>query len=96
MHGAVRPHGQAGAERLFDSVGAEGHDDDLSLAALLLDLQRLLDGELVVGRHDPRDAGGVDGAAVAGDLHLRRRVRHLLDHDENLHWPDPFVELAWM
>ena len=61
VDGAVAAHGQARAQRLLDAVGAERHGDHLALAALLLDPQRLLHGELVVGRDDPRDAGGVDG-----------------------------------
>ena len=82
---AVAAHGQAGAQRFFGAVGTETHGDDFTLPALLLDAQRFLDGELVVGRDDPGDAGGVDGLAARADLDLRRRVRHLLDGHENLH-----------
>ena len=85
VDGAIAAHGQRRAQRLLGAIGAERHGHHLALAALFLDAQRLLDGELVVGRDDPGDAAGVDLLAVAADLHLRGGVGHLLDHDQDLH-----------
>jgi hypothetical protein len=85
VDGAIRAHGQAGAQRLLRPVGAERHRDHFALPALFLDAQPFLQRELVVGRHDPGDAGGVDGLRIRADLDLGGGVGHLLDHHENLH-----------
>src|SRR5262245_14024920 len=85
MNGPIGAHGERRAQRLLHAIGTEGDGDHLALAALLLDSQRFLDGKLVIGRHDPGDARGLDDLAAAGDLHLRRRVGNLLDADDDLH-----------
>src|SRR5262245_17573785 len=85
MNRAIAAHREARAERLLHTVRTERDRDDLTLAPLFLDPERLLDRELVVGRDDPRDAGGVDRLSVRRDLHLGGRVRHLLDGDNDLH-----------
>src|SRR5262245_1772460 len=83
---SVAAHGQRRAQRLLHPIRTERDGDHLALAALFLDAQRLLDRELVVGRHDPGDARDVDGLGIAtADLHLRRGVRNLLDGDDDLH-----------
>src|SRR5262249_7655050 len=87
VNGAIGAHGQARPEGLLGPLRPEGDRHHLALPALLLDPQGLLDGELVVGGDDPRDAGGVDAPAVAADLHLGRGVGHLLDRADD--FPDP-------
>ena len=85
MNRTVGAHREAGAQRLLDAIGTERDRDHLALAAFLLDPQSLLQGELVVGRDDPRDTGGIDGPRIAPHLHLGRGVRDLLHHHEDLH-----------
>ncbi len=91
MHGAIGAHGQAGAQRLLGPLGAQRDRDHLALPALLLDPERLLHRELVVGGYDPGDPGGVDGATVPADLHLGRGVGDLLDHHEDFHSVSPLA-----
>ena len=85
VNGAIRAHGEAGAQGLLHPGGAERDRHDFALPTLFLDAQPLLDRELVVGRHDPGDAGGVDRLGIRADLDLGGGVGHLLDHHENLH-----------
>jgi hypothetical protein len=49
------------------------------MAELLLDAERLLERELVVGVQDPGDAGRIQRLAVGRDFDARLRVRDLLD-----------------
>ena len=58
---------------------SERHDDHFAGAGLLLQSQRLFDGELVVRIEDELDARLVDRLAIGGDLHARFRVWHALD-----------------
>src|SRR6266702_3856303 len=53
---------------------------------LLLEPERLFDGEFIVGIEDVLDARLVDRLAIGGDLHARLRVRHALDTHGDLHW----------
>src|SRR5262249_11340341 len=62
---------------------------------LFLDPERLLHGELVVGRNDPGDARRLDRPGVGGELHLRRRVGHLFDGHENLHALAPLRSMSY-
>ena len=92
---AIAAHGERRAQRLLHPIRAQRHGDDLALATLFLDAQRFLDRELVVGRDDPGDAGGVDGLGVGtADLDLRRGVRHLFDGDDDLHEVAPRSECS--
>ena len=85
VDGGVRAHGEARAQGGLRPLGTGGDEDDLA-AALLLDPQRLLDRELVVGGDDP--VGHVrlgDGGAGGRDLDPRLGVRDLLHADDDLH-----------
>src|SRR4029079_13048980 len=83
MEGGGGAHGQTAAQRGLHALRAEGDEHDLP-ALLLLDTQRLLDGELVVGRDDPVELALRDPLAVGSDANSRFRVGHLLHADDDL------------
>src|SRR5262249_30861569 len=58
--GAVRAHGEAGAELLLRGLAADRHEDDLATGHLLLDAPRFFDAVLVERVHDPLDVVGDD------------------------------------
>ena len=68
--GAVGAHREAGAELLLRGLRADADQHDLAAGVLLLDAQRLLDGDLVEGVHHPLDVVGDDAGAVGVDLEL--------------------------
>src|SRR6266542_4396331 len=81
----VLPASSTDSSMIQDALGPERDGHHVALPALLLDPERLLESIFIVRGDDPGDAGRVDGRRVGPDLHLRRRVGHLLDHDEDLH-----------
>jgi hypothetical protein len=67
---AVGAHGERGAERLLRLLRADRDGDDLGRLALLLQADRLLDGDLVERVHRHLDVGEVDARAVGLDADL--------------------------
>ena len=62
---AVGAHGERGADGLGRLLRADRDRDDLGRLALLLQPQRLLDGDLVERVHRHLDVGELDAGAVA-------------------------------
>ena len=86
QHGAVRTHGQRGAQRFLGLGRADRKRDDLGHHALFLQADRFLDGNLVEGVHAHLDVGKIDAGAVGLDPRLHVIVDHALYADQGFHW----------
>ena len=82
---AIGAHGEPGADGLGGLRRADRHADDLGRLALLLEPERLLDGDLVEGVHRHLDVGEFDAAAVALDANFDVVVDDPLDGHQNFH-----------
>jgi hypothetical protein len=80
----IGPHREAVAKGRLRAVGPQADEHDLA-PLRLLQAQRLLDRELVVGGDDPVDVRFGDRAALGGDLDAGLGVRNLLDANDDLH-----------
>ena len=92
VDGAVRAHGERGAQRLLRLLGTGGDGDDLVCVAGLLHPHRFLDGDLAEGVHRHLDVRGLDPGPVGLHPHLHVGIDRALDRDQDLHghsrWAD--------
>ena len=82
-HGAIRAHGERGAQLLLAVRRPDGDDDDFLGAAALLDAQRLFERDLVEGVDAHLDAVGDDAAAVRLHADAHVVVHDALDADQD-------------
>ncbi len=82
MDATVTAHRQRLFHRLLDPVATDAEYGQVTIAKLLLELHRLLDGVLVVFVHPPGEIGVVVPVAFGVDLELRFHVRNLFDADQ--------------
>jgi hypothetical protein len=81
--GAVRAHGERGAQLLLGVGHANTHRDDLRVAAALLDAQRFLQCDLIEGIDAHFHAVEHDAAAVRLDADAHVVIDHPLDANHN-------------
>ena len=66
--------------------------DDLGAGVLLLDAQRLFDGDLIEGVHHPLDAVFDVARAITRHAELDLGIRNTLCRAQNLHVRGPFSQ----
>ena len=79
---AVGADGERGADRLLRLRRPDGHDDDLRVAALLLDAHRLFDGDLIEGVHRHLHVGEIDARSVRLDANFDVEIDDPLDRHQ--------------
>ena len=82
---AIGPHGQCGPDGLAGLLPTDRDADDLGCLALLLEADRLFDGDLVEGVHRHLDVGELDPGAVRLDPDLHVEIDDAFYGHEDFH-----------